>query len=113
MAAMLREHFAERRSIMAKYPFTKAYVDSASDTAGVYTLFDGSTIIYYGRAQGGTVTIRSRLQSHLGGYEGSCTQSATHFSAEPCTNPVRREEELLNAFKRTYGRLPRCNSRVG
>lgn len=96
-----------------RYPFNKTTVDAASDRAGVYALYDGTTVIYYGRAQGGTVTIRSRLQAHFRGDEGACTKSATHFAAEPCTNPVTREEELLNEFRRLNNRLPRCNARVG
>lgn len=97
----------------AIYAFNEANVNNAPDKAGVYALYDGSTVIYYGRAQGGTVTIRSRLQSHQRGTEGSCTKSATHFNTELVSNPVTREEELLNAHKRAYGKLPRCNERVG
>jgi len=97
----------------AMYSFDETNVNNAPDKAGVYALYDGSTVIYYGRAQGGTVTIRSRLQSHLSGSEGSCTKSATNFNSELASNPITREEELLISHKRAYGKLPRCNERVG
>lgn len=96
-----------------RYPFNQATLNGVPDRAGVYALYDGTTVIYYGCAQGGIVTIRSRLQRHFRGDEGACTKSATHFTAEPCTNPVTREEELLNEFKNLNNRLPRCNTRVG
>lgn len=47
-----------------QYEFTSKNVDNSPDKPGVYALYYGDEIIYYGRAQGDTVTIRSRLQSH-------------------------------------------------
>ncbi len=86
------------------YKFNSKNVDRSPDKPGVYALYDDSELIYYGRAQGNTVTIRSRLQSHLRGDEGSCTQNATHYKREPCPNPVTREKELLEEFKKTHHR---------
>ena len=97
-----------------RYRFNSENIDRSPEEPGVYALYDDSELIYYGRAQGNTVTIRSRLQSHLRGDEGSCTQNATHYKREPCPNPVTREKELLEEFKKTHhGNLPRCNERVG
>ena len=62
---------------------------------------------------GGTVTIRSRLQDHLAGRAGACTQRATHYWREATTSPVTREVELQEAYKAKHGKLPRCNERVG
>lgn len=94
-----------------KYAFTEENVNRSPEEHGVYALFDGDTIIYYGRASGDNVTIRSRLQCHLRGDEGSCTQKATHYRREATSRPVSRESELLKEFEDTYGRLPRCNER--
>lgn len=96
-----------------KYSFTKENVGKSPDVAGVYALYDGDVTIYFGRAQGGAVTIRSRLQDHYAGREGKCTQGASHYRREETTNAAAREVELLEEYKRTYGRLPRCNERVG
>lgn len=93
--------------------FTKQNVDAAPVAAGVYYLYRYGELIYIGRAQGGTVTIRSRLQRHLQGYEGYCTMSAEYFGFEICTNPVKREVELLTWHRTYYGQLPACNERVG
>lgn len=64
-----------------RYAFTKENVDKSPDEKGVYALYDGDVLIYYGRASGDSVTIRTRLQSHQRGDEGRCTQSATHSTA--------------------------------
>ena len=97
----------------AKYSFNDTNVNNAPDKAGVYALYEGDILIYYGRAQGGDVTIRSRLQSHLRGDEGSCTKAASSFNSEASSSPVAREKELLAEFEKQNSRLPRCNSRVG
>ncbi len=96
-----------------RYAFTDGNVNEAPDQAGVYALYDGDAVIYYGRAMGGTVTIRSRLKDHKAGREGPCTKDASHFNWEVTVAPVKREEELLDEHRRTRGRLPRCNERIG
>ena len=95
------------------YSFNTQNVNAAPESAGVYALYEGTLLIYYGRAQGGDVTIRSRLQAHLRGDEGSCTKSATSFCAETTSNPALLEKQLLAEFEGQYGSLPRCNSRIG
>jgi hypothetical protein len=91
-----------------KYAFTNENVDKSPTDNGAYALYDGATTIYFGRASG-TDTIRARLQSHKRGDEGSCTQKATDYRREVCTNPISREKELLEEYKQSYGKLPRCN----
>lgn len=98
---------------MRKYDFTKSNVDKSPAEAGVYILYAGETIIYIGRAQGGSTTIRSRLQRHESGAEGSCTQKATAYSRMVTDDSVNLEVELLEWHETSYGKLPRCNSRVG
>lgn len=96
-----------------KAPFTDAFIRNAPESAGVYALYKNGQVTYYGRAQGGSVTIRSRLASHKAGYEGPCTQSSVEFNYEVTSYPVTRERELLEEHQRIYGRLPACNDRIG
>jgi hypothetical protein len=94
-----------------RYAFTEKNVNNAPDEHGVYALYDGDILIYYGRASGDGVTICSRLQSHFRGDEGPCTQGATHYRREMTESPKHREKELLDEFAARFGRLPRCNER--
>lgn len=95
-------------------PFNEANINLyAPESHGVYALAVGTEITYYGRAQGGSTTIRSRLKDHLSGREGRCTQSALSFATEICVNPVAREKQLLVEYQQATGRLPRCNDRIG
>ncbi|MEE9128919.1 MAG: hypothetical protein V3T84_02800 [Phycisphaerales bacterium] len=95
-----------------KIQFTDANIKEVPAEAGVYALFEGETIIYFGRAQGGDVTIRSRLADHKAGREGPCTKNATVFKVEITSSAVTREKELLEEYKNAHGSLPRCNQKV-
>jgi excinuclease UvrABC nuclease subunit len=93
------------------YSFTTYNIEHASpDRRGVYALYDGQQLIYYGRASN---SIRDRLRSHKNGHEGHCTQVATHFNWEETNRPIERERDLLEEYRQVYGHLPRCNERVG
>lgn len=92
-----------------QYEFTEKNVNNAPDGAGVYQLIQDGTTIYFGRALGGSTTIRTRLQDHYAGREGRCTKQATHYKREACSNPATREKELLQEYKNHYSKLPRCN----
>ncbi len=94
-----------------KYEFTKKNVDESPAAAGVYCLYDGPALVFYGSALGGGATIRTRLQAHFTGT--GCTRNVTHYKREACGNPAAREKELLAAFQQSHGRLPRCNARSG
>lgn len=80
--------------------------------AGIYALYQGGTLIYIGRAQGGGSTIRSRLQSHKAGRDGPCTRQFTHYKYETTRADVTRERELLREYRQRHNRLPRCNDRM-
>ena len=90
-------------------PFIDSEIDMTIPLDGVYGLYDGSDVIYFGKGEG-IGGVRGRLKRHKAGYEGECTQRATHFNYEICSNPSRRETELLAEYLRLYWRLPRCNS---
>lgn len=98
---------------MDRYTFVEEVVGAAPNENGVYILYEGDELIYIGRAVGLIVTIRSRLQRHLSGDEGPCTKRATQYSWYICEDGARVERELLERYFQTYGRLPRCNARIG
>lgn len=91
--------------------FAKQYVDAAPAERGVYALYQDAELIYIGRAHGFSVTIRTRLQCHLRGDEGWCTQQATHYWRQVCDDPAMTEAQLLEWHRTKFGRLPRCNER--
>jgi hypothetical protein len=92
---------------LALQPFSAINVGFAPQRYGVYFLYDYRELIYVGRALG--VTIRERLSRHLRGDEGPSTQSATHFTYLEHAYPAEAERVYLLEFRRTHGRLPRCN----
>ena len=89
-----------------KCQFTDNNISLVPDAAGVYGLLEGDLLIYYGSSE---TSIKSRLQRHKDGKEGRCTQAATHLTYELTSEPDARETDLLEAHKRVYGKLPRCN----
>ncbi|MEX2246112.1 MAG: hypothetical protein WEC75_05450 [Dehalococcoidia bacterium] len=95
-----------------RYEFTKENVGKVPTEHGVYQLEDGATIIYVGRASGTGVTLRSRLQSHQAGNEGSCTKGASHYRREVTEGAIPREKELLEEHKKAHGKYPRCNEQA-
>src|SRR5690242_16421019 len=88
--------------------FQKPEILLIPESQGVYALFDGNELIYYGRATG-EGGLRSRLQEHFAGRGGPCTQKATGFTFESCDDPPFREAFYQAEFEVKYGRLPRCN----
>jgi hypothetical protein len=88
-----------------RYRFTRIVIAGAPDDAGIYVLWDGEELVYYGRADGGSATIRSRLLEH---YYSDKTRP-THYGWELCKDPAAREDELLLEHERRFGRRPRYN----
>jgi hypothetical protein len=87
-----------------RYSFNRIVLAGAPAEPGVYALWNGDEVIYYGRAYHGA-TIRSRLLEH---YESGI--KATHYSWEISAEPAAREIELLREYQDAYGRLPRMNA---
>jgi hypothetical protein len=85
-----------------RFRFTPALINAAPADAGVYALWENRELIYYGRAFGGCVTIRSRLREHLGGDIYPCTARATHCSWEISHNPVQRELDLMSEHLESF-----------
>ncbi len=90
----------------ASGPFTESAINQVLNLSGVYALYRGNELTYYGKS----VTVRDRLQEHRRGEDGYCTKTSTRFAVEYTTAPTARERSLLQEFKRAYGRLPRCNN---
>jgi hypothetical protein len=90
-----------------RYKFTRIVLLGAPEEAGVYALWEGDELVYYGRAAGRDdgATIRSSLLAHLE------RTRATHYSWEVCPDPATREAELLRDYQRAYGRAPRENDK--
>ena len=78
----------------------------APDAPGVYALWKDGQVIYYGRASGDGVTIRSCLIDHVSGARGIATRGATHYSWEITRAAVAREVELLSEFWSSFRRFP-------
>jgi excinuclease UvrABC nuclease subunit len=93
--------------------FTEMNIKRAPTTTGIYTLYDGAEIIYYGRAAGDGVTLRSRLMDHIAGRDSACTRGAKTFTWEACMNPEARDDALLTAFESAHSGRPRCNVAAG
>jgi len=89
-----------------RYKFTRIVLQGAPQDAGIYALWDGGELIYYGRA----LSIRARLLEHYEERPGTFAHRPTHYSWEICDDPAAREAELLREFRRMFGRLPRGNA---
>jgi hypothetical protein len=88
-----------------RYRFTRLVIAGAPEDPGVYALWDGEELIYYGRG-----IIRQRLLDHFLGRVDPLTRRATHYGWEICRNPAVREAELLAEHQRMFGRPPRLNA---
>lgn len=92
-------------SPVRRYRFTRVVIAGAPDEQGVYALWDGEEVIYYGRGP-----IRSRLLDHFYGRVDETTRRATHYGWELCADPAAREAELIAEHRRVHGRPPRLNA---
>ncbi|HEX6319754.1 MAG TPA: hypothetical protein VFZ84_12920 [Burkholderiales bacterium] len=88
-----------------RYAFNATMVSGAPPDPGVFALWEGEELIYYGRAH----SIQHQLQEHLAGAK-QCTLRATHYGWEISGNPRGREAELLQEYRSAHGRVPRCNT---
>lgn len=88
--------------------FTDDVISRASTQEGVYALWEGQKLIYYGKGVG-IYGIRARLQAHKRGDDGPCTKSATAFQEEITFMPAAREAQLLREYFTRFNQLPHCN----
>lgn len=99
---------------LPRYPFTRAAVEFAPEEAGIYGLFDGSELIYIGRAENRSAnSIRALLLRHQDGALGPCTMKATHYTWEiTIWGAAARETELLARHFQAHHREPRCTGQT-
>ncbi len=93
-----------------RWSFTPTVVSGAPETSGVFALFEGERLVYYGSTLPGS-TLRSALSQHLrrARPDDAPTHDVTHYSWEIISLPELRELELLREFYERHGRVPRCN----
>jgi len=96
-----------------RHEFSEAGVARVPEEHGVYALYDGDTLIFYGRSEGrSSSTLRGMLLDHMLGTMGRRTRAVTTFRYEVADLPAIRQMELLEEYKRLNGRVPRCNERL-
>jgi excinuclease UvrABC nuclease subunit len=93
-----------------KHRFTRKNVELVPEEPGVYALFDDGDVTFYGRAEGGSDTIRARLGDHLAGRQAPGRVKVKLFSFEVTRYPLSRERALLEEHKRDNWRLPEFNA---
>jgi|SRR5688500_5700350 hypothetical protein len=93
-----------------RWSFTPTVISGAPETSGVFALFEGERLVYYGSTVPGG-TLRSALSQHLrrAQMDDAPTHDVTHYSWEIVSLPELRELELLREFYERHGRVPRCN----
>jgi hypothetical protein len=92
-----------------KHRLTRKNVELAPDAPGVYALFENGEVAFYGRAQGGSDTIRVRLAEHLAGRCPPGRVKAKLFSYEVTRYSASRERALLEEHRRRTWRFPEYN----
>ncbi|NQV84603.1 MAG: hypothetical protein HQ494_12375 [Rhodospirillales bacterium] len=92
-----------------KIPLTPKNVENAPDEPGVYALYIGGHLVYYGYAE---TSIRDDLRDHRSGGKSKCTAAATIYDCEICLRPPNRQRDLLAEYKKAYGILPLCNGKM-
>src|SRR5437764_14369126 len=101
---MLRAIFAGR-SLMsitsASIPFTESLIAAAPQAPGVFALWAGGGIVYYGRA----ATIRIALDEQLHGRLLS-GERVSGCSWEVAADPEGRQRELMLAYLAAHQRMP-------
>ena len=93
-----------------RWSFTPTVVSGAPETSGVFALYEGERLVYYGATVPGG-TLRGALVEHLrrARPEESATREVTHYAWEIVSMPELRELDLLREFHEAHGRVPRCN----
>ena len=88
----------------ASVPFTESLIAAAPQAPGVFALWQGGGIVYYGRAG----TIRIALDEQLRARALSGTR-VTGCSWEVAADPERRHDELLREYRAAHRALPLWN----
>jgi hypothetical protein len=92
-----------------KHRLNRKNVELAPNAPGVYALFEDDEVTFYGRAQGGSDTIRVRLLEHLAGRQSPGRVKAKLFSYEVTRYSASRERALLEEHRRRTWSWPEHN----
>ena len=85
-------------------PFTESLIAAAPEAPGVFALWQGGGIVYYGR----TATIRIALDEQLRARALSA-QRVSGCSWEVAPDPERRQGELLREYRAAHHCIPLWN----
>lgn len=85
-------------------PFTPSLVAAAPDAPGVFALWQGGGIVYYGRA--GTIRIALDEQLRARAISG---ERVSGCSWEVATDPEARQRELMRDYLAAHRALPLWN----
>jgi hypothetical protein len=88
----------------ASLPFTSSLIDAAPETPGVFALWQGGGVVYYGR----TMTIRKALIEHFEGRALS-QKRVSGCSWEISADPEMRQQELLREYAAAHHCIPLWN----
>lgn len=88
----------------ASRPFTQLLVAAAPEAAGVFALWQGGGIVYYGR----TTKIRVALDEQLRARALSA-QRVSGCSWEVAADPQRRHDELMKEYLAAHHCMPLWN----
>ena len=87
--------------------FNSAMVGTERDEGGVYELGDSAKAVIYI----GSGTVKTRLQAHLSGSEGSCTKNASYYRVDYRSDYATEERRRYDEYVRTNGHRPKCNDK--
>ena len=90
-----------------RYSFLKSVVVGAPEDPGVYALWQGDELVFFGFAQRKESTIRLRLLEHF--LQRREPYEVTHYSWEICRDVLKRLAELIREYEVNFKRLPRYN----
>lgn len=103
----LREDLNDAWDALTSRSFDGTTVDEEQDAGGVYELRDADqNVIYIGSGK-----VKARLQAHLSGREGPCTQRASYYRVDYRSDYIAEERRRYDEYVRTHRRRPRCNDR--
>ena len=94
-----------------RYSFLKSVVVGAPEDPGVYALWQGDELVFFGFAQRKESTIRLRLLEHF--LQRREPYEVTHYSWEMCRDVLKRLAELIREYEANFKRLPRYNLSSG
>nr|MDO8098902.1 GIY-YIG nuclease family protein [Candidatus Njordarchaeota archaeon] len=93
------------------YEWNENNAKGIAERAGAYALYDAAKDLIY---IGSSSNLRERFTGYwTTGFEGDkCKQATRCYKREFTESYESGEKELLEEYRRTYGRLPRCNEVV-